>query len=372
MSDVARLRATSSDPITVYINSYGGGIRTLDIIEGILGCSDLDQKICLFITVAVGNAASAGANLLAFGNYAYAYDHSLIHFHGAQSRDLPDTFEDASQMAAELERLNRKISRRLSYSVIGRIIFRYQSLKSEFKRKKIKEDAPELVDLHRFLHAISTRLSPPARRLINTTYRLVKTGRALTHKILPKVVPKMGKRTSYAADDAKVLIEVLKHELSENKGKTWRLDDRGISKLTSDYFVLRDYNLGEYTSLLSDLLGIFGAEFLTPSEAKRFSKIKNGEKKVEFLFDHAAVRLNPLWYFTVSLCRQLMRGENSLTPKNAYYLGIVDEVIGTDLPGRRSVSEQAEKEAAKAAAKASSSKSSAPVSLSTNAPQQPS
>jgi ATP-dependent protease ClpP protease subunit len=221
LSEVARLRAAASSPITVYINSFGGGIRILDIIDGTLRCSDLDQNSCLFVTVAVGNAASAGANLLAFGNYAYAYEHSLIHFHGAHSSDLPDTFENVSQMATELQRLNRKISQRLAQSIIARIIFRYQSLKPEFSRKRIKKDAsPELAEVLCFLRAISPKLSVPARRLINATWNNVKKASALSHKILPRAVPKMSKKATQAGADAKVLIEVIRHELRENRGKS--------------------------------------------------------------------------------------------------------------------------------------------------------
>jgi hypothetical protein len=43
--------------------------------------------------------------------------------------------------------------------------------------------------------------------------------------------------------------------------------------------------------------------------------------------------MHPLWYFVVSLFRLLQQGEFTLTPRDAYWLGIVDEVIGaTDLP----------------------------------------
>jgi ATP-dependent protease ClpP protease subunit len=66
-STITRLRAEGREPITVYINSNGGGIREMDIIEGVLRSQDLDRNPCFFVTVALGNALSAGANLLTLG-----------------------------------------------------------------------------------------------------------------------------------------------------------------------------------------------------------------------------------------------------------------------------------------------------------------
>jgi hypothetical protein len=39
-----------------------------------------------------------------------------------------------------------------------------------------------------------------------------------------------------------------------------------------------------------------------------------------------------------------MEGENRLTPTDAYYIGIVDEVMGTKMTGRRTIVEQFEAE----------------------------
>jgi hypothetical protein len=124
-------------------------------------------------------------------------------------------------------------------------------------------------------------------------------------------------------------------------------------------------------SLLGHLLQFFGIEFLTATQLKQFGRINDSKKRAAFLMKHAAPKLLPLWYFTVSLCRLLMQGENRLTPQDAYYLGIVDEVIGTDLIGIRSVAEEVEKkEAAKkaAAAKSNDKKPSQPASTLTSAP----
>jgi hypothetical protein len=127
--------------------------------------------------------------------------------------------------------------------------------------------------------------------------------------------------------------------------------------------------------LVEHLLQFFGEDFLTPAETKQFARLRDDPKKKQaFLMNHAARRLSPLWYFTVSVCRLLMQGENRLTPSDAYHLGLVDEVIGTDLIGFRSVIEDAEKEVTKKAStpKTHSTAASSGASPSTTVPPPPS
>ena len=49
----------------------------------------------------------------------------------------------------------------------------------------------------------------------------------------------------------------------------------------------------------------------------------------------------PLWYFMVSLCRLLQSDDFDLNPKEAYWLGLIDEVPGSDLPNLRVIFENA-------------------------------
>lgn len=372
-TQVSKLKADSNDPITVYINSLGGGIRELEIIDGILRSPSIGGEPCPYVTVAVGNAASAAANLLAFGFYAYAYEHSLIYFHGARRIDIPEAAaEDATQLANELQRRNLKISRKLAISVIARLAYTYTSLLSDFKKIKVQKVPQEFESLVRYFKFVGKNLSPRARHLATSTYKQMEAARELSEKILPVVVPKLGKRINPAADDAKVLIGVIKHELKINKGKSWLLDERGVSQIVTDYLLLRDYNLGEHTVMVRKVLDHFGVGFLTDKEFKKYESLKgDGKKTLELLSQCAAPHLLPLWYFAVSLCRQLMRGEHQLTPPDAYYLGLVDEVIGTKLIGRRLVTEQivADQESA---TKTASKKSTSAASPSTTAPPPPS
>jgi ATP-dependent protease ClpP protease subunit len=362
LSQIAALQTQGDGPITVYINSDGGSVRVLDILSGLLGAASIERKPAHFVTVAVGNAASAGANLLAFGYYSYAHEHSIIHFHGVRTRDLPDTFESASQTVGELQRINRRISKKLAESIITRVMFRYHSLKPNFKPQKLKRVDGELAELHCFTQEISALVSPATARLIGKTFEHVKKSRDLNRKIISHVTFTKGVSVAaLAADDSRVLHGVIKHELKENKNREWRIDERGINQIVSDYFVIREYNVGEHWLLINDLLHAFGVLFLKPSERKRFDKLKEN-KKLEFLRAQALPRFSPLWFFTVSLCRYLMEGENHLTPTDAFMIGVVDEVIGTEMTGRRIIEERiASKAKAKLSAARTASSAASPT-----------
>ena len=51
-------------------------------------------------------------------------------------------------------------------------------------------------------------------------------------------------------------------------------------------------------------------------------------------------RIRPIWLFFVALCHVIQEGENELTPVDAYWLGLIDEVWGAkELVTLRSVVE---------------------------------
>jgi len=339
LSQISALRAENNNEITIYINSCGGSVLVLNHLSGLLDSSDLDKNFCRSITVALGMAASAGAHLLAFGDYAYAYSHSYIHFHGVRTSELPEKYEDAAQVMTQLARTQREVSLKLSSCLIHRVIYRYLMLRDGFKMKR--KDVPDkaLVGLKCFIDAIAPKLSPLAGRMVSNTFSNVEEARSLTRAILPRV--NVGRRARAAKGDSKVLIEVIQHELREH-GKSWRIDEVGAQQILADYFLLRDYNMDKHWQTFFPLIDDYGEDFLTPSERKQFQTLEqsNSEQAKAFLREKSFPRMEPLWYYTICLCRSLFSGENRLTAADSFWMGIIDEVIGTKLVGFRSVAER--------------------------------
>jgi hypothetical protein len=75
-----------------------------------------------------------------------------------------------------------------------------------------------------------------------------------------------------------------------------------------------------------------GISFLSSKEQMAFKKLSDEDAQFDYLMEKTEPRLCPLWYLVVSICRCLQEGENNRIPTDAYWIGLVDEVVGTDLP----------------------------------------
>lgn len=128
------LRLASCDPITAYIDSLGGSSFHAETIRRLIKAPNPDGGVCRVITVATGTAASAAADLLTLGDYAIAYPHSSIFYHGTQrSADTALTYEVASSLASSLEELNERFAVRLARRAFPRFCIRMSQLKDQFK-----------------------------------------------------------------------------------------------------------------------------------------------------------------------------------------------------------------------------------------------
>lgn len=340
-SRILDLRLDKSTPITVFINSPGGDIRVLDILDGLLRSRDADGRTARIITVAIGDANSAAATLLTLGDYAIAYRHSRMHFHGTRLPVVEElTAEAASDSAGWLRGHNRAIAMKLSKKVMERLVFHYVGLRHEFAsaQKRLKQRA--LNPIACFSDCLKRRVSPAGDILLNGSIRHM--GRL---DQISLTLDKAGLKDSDSrvVTEAKVLRALLNFEIREHRNDDWRLDEFGMQDLWADYFLLRDYIFGEHVKHLDSAVERYGPSFLSAEQFTEFSTKQQADSKA------ARTWLKPLiesdvrefWYFTVCLCRLMQQGENTLSSADAYWLGVVDEVVGTDMIGTRHLLEQA-------------------------------
>jgi hypothetical protein len=151
---------------------------------------------------------------------------------------------------------------------------------------------------------------------------------------------KVAKATPKVAD-ARVLRAVLKHELANAKDKGWTLDEVGMSRLVEDYFLLREFTFARGQEQFFAAVTLYGIEFLSAEDRAEYQSIKTSsrEKALRLLLHKSAPYIALLWFFTVTLSHNLFAGENPISARDAYWLGLVDEVLGSDLPCERSVTE---------------------------------
>ncbi len=337
--EIQRLRHEApAEPITVFINSRGGELGVLETIDGLLRAPDQDGRTCRVVTVALGDCASAAATLLSLGDYAIAYPHSRIHFHG--SRILVDelTAETAIRRADHLRRLNRRIAMRIAEQLVERMFFRLNQLGREpdLTGEGRKPGNPDL--LASLVHLLRGHTSQVGDLLLSRAERHMSRIDSLS-KVWNAV--RVRSEESMASIDAKILREVLRLNLKRHKDDEWELDEDGLGDLFSDFTLLRDYIVGEHVQHLPHLEQRFGPSLLEQDQFREFQELaQKGDPGLPKWLNHRiGGRIRRFWFFAVCLCRFLQEGENPLSAQDAYWLGLVDEVLGTRLQGLRAVME---------------------------------
>jgi ATP-dependent protease ClpP protease subunit len=104
--EILKLRHASSDPITVYIDSFGGSVYDALKLIGLLNSPNQEGKICRLITVATGTVGSMASTILIFGDYVIAYPSATLMFHGTWR--TPDSSINRSKAEAFAEELEAK------------------------------------------------------------------------------------------------------------------------------------------------------------------------------------------------------------------------------------------------------------------------
>jgi len=337
--DILRLRAENGDPITVYIDSFGGETFFAEEVRSLLYAPNQDSQVCRIITVVTNVAASAAADLLALGDYAIAYKNSFVLYHGTRqaSQDALTT-EKAESLARSLKQTNEQFALRLARRAFQRCVFNYNNLTGQFEevRKGAAEgsEAPKS-DLECFAYLLYQKLSQGVRGLPYKAFTLQRSIAQLNHYIFDERKFKVEEAEKPAKVEVEVLKHILDYELQRERDFPWMLSGGGFAEVERDFNQFIDYFLGEYRGHLVALIPDLGDLFLDDNELAEWKRLKErpAEERTEWLKTTAGPKMHPLWYFVVSLFRLLQQGEFTLTPQDAYWLGIVDEVIGaTDLP----------------------------------------
>jgi ATP-dependent protease ClpP protease subunit len=348
--DILRLRETQSI-ITVLINSNGGATRCLDHLWGLLSTKGTATKKPRIITVAVGNAKSAAATLLAMGDYAIAYPNASIHFHGVRYGEVEDvTMEAASEMATQLGLKNQATASTLSRRGTKRLAFHYERLRSQFAEIR-SQTKPDLSDIECFAACLKEHLSANGDKLVDAAivrWQYLQDLSKYTIARERKLNTKSG-----LSFEAAVLRRIIVFEVARNKksNPTWCLNADGVGQIMSDFLLLRDYDTGRHIKLMSSLVQQHKKAFFTDEEIQTLSDIETkwksgediksdeGRDSLRTVYELYSKTLKPFCYFASSLWAGLQQDENPLTPRDAYWLGAVDEIYGSKLPCLRQIVE---------------------------------
>jgi ATP-dependent protease ClpP protease subunit len=321
---IVSLQSASRDPITVYIDSRGGDISSAQALWRLLTSSTLDyQPACKIITIATTRAASAAADLLSSGDYAIVHPHTTVLYHGSRMyREVPLTVEYASALSYLLRVTNDTYAMGLVRQMESRLMFRFLFSKAEFAEVR-KNSIEALSDADCFLSVISQKLSDSAKKLFETAQQ--RKGR---YEELLAIAKKAKKYKRVAKTEASRIKAIVDYELSSNKkDKKWTFQGGGLNRLNDDFFLLSEHLASSENDRISTLCSQWGIFAITTEEKAEIDAAPEGERK-DRLVKKVRPTLEPMWSFFVALCHALQEGENELSAKDAYWLGLVDEVMG--------------------------------------------
>jgi hypothetical protein len=272
-------------------------------------------------------AASAAADLLSSGDYALAYPHTTILHHGSRiNRDLPITLELTSALAHWLRITNETYAMELVRKIESRFMFRFIFSKHKFNDIRAANIGNTMSDTDCFLKVISDSLSARAKRAFETARE--RQGR---YEELLKAVKKSRKYKGIAKTEASRLKAIVEFELADNKkDKDWTFQGGGLTRLNDDFFLLNEHLSSAGNERLNRLCSQWGRFALSTTERTELDKVVDEAQRKEKLIKKVRPLLEPLWTFFVALCHALQEGENELTATDAFWLGLIDEVVGDE------------------------------------------
>lgn len=334
------LRLRSCDAVTIYIDSRGGSTFLAETIRRLIKAPSPDGGICKVITVVTGTAASAAADFLALGDYAIAHPHSVILYHGTQrAPDSAMTYEAASALASSLQDTNERFAVRLARRAFPRFCLRTSQFREEFREYVSQSTHRVLLPIGGLTSKLKEKLEFPNARLVAEAQRRQEAIEDLTISVT-RHVNRFKKQPPYPRFEAEVLKGIIEYKIKVHRNDPWLLSVQGLSELTNDFKLLLDFHYGQQRKDLNYFLGILGELFLRDNEREEYEKVRPDEDaRLAWMKEHVEVRLQPLWYFLVSLCRLLQTADYSFGPEEAYWLGLVDEVSGSGLPNVREMIE---------------------------------
>ena len=334
--EIVALRAQSLEPITVYIDSPGGSTFHARLILNLLKSPTQDGDRLRIVTVVTGTAASAAADILAAGDYSIAYPHSLIHYHGVRTSSGDITHESASSLVEVLKQSNEGFALELAERIKRRFFFVYTQLASEFDG--VRGSKANVSTVECFALCVGKKLSGSTKLLKVAIEKHQRLNSLLAE--YNKELAKHKKPFARPADKEAFLIRFLvEWELQENSAPEWRFGSKGLNAIREDFVLLADFEDGQHMKDLDSDIQEWGMFLLSDTERVAYSEL-SGDDASAFVRAKVRESFRALWHFLVSVCRALQQGENRLTPYEAYWLGLVDEIPGSGLANLREIFER--------------------------------
>jgi ATP-dependent protease ClpP protease subunit len=330
--EILLLQHKSREPITAYINSPGGAVEYMFALLRLLRTPTQDgDRPCHLITVVTTRAASAAADLLTYGSYSLAYPDSIVLFHGVRFSSVQQlTAERSSLFAQVLRRNNENSAMDLAREIEYRFMFRFITSRPRFDGIRQKENSPDMSDFDCFVHLISQNISSSARSVLQTAQKRHARYNALVQTVANRTRTISKNKTALEIEAAQIRA-ILAFEVMQNKEEPeWSFQTEGVHRLTDDFLLFHEYQAIAQSEPFKRWCSQIGFFLVDEKERYEINQIGDRQAEQNAWTEKVGPELQPVWTFFVALCHSLQQGENELTAQDAYWLGLIDEVIGDE------------------------------------------
>jgi ATP-dependent protease ClpP protease subunit len=345
LPEIVRLQSISRDSITVYIDSPGGDTECAKMLLDALRASDQDRsEPCRLITVALGEASSAASDILMAGDYALAYPYSGILCHGTRIRPQSAfTKAEAAGYAKYMSGQDEGFALTLARNCINRFIFR------------ISRVSRTIEDLEETEFGLFKADKIPTAESIGQAFRMFLQTKSLVREAILSQLDVAAKSVSdtimlvpdYSSQDKieestsrkeqEIRTAILKNALLDTSSEA------RFSGLETQYFLVRDFFATYHRDMVGTLRRRWWRDLLSRGDLQKVDSpdLSAQQEEASKSVERITMRCFLLWFLFVFFCRQLQTGDFPMTATEAYWLGLIDEVIGVDLPSPRILVENA-------------------------------
>jgi ATP-dependent protease ClpP protease subunit len=344
---IMELLHSSSLPVTLYIESPGGSPHAAERLHQLLCLPPQDGgERHRVITVGLTTCASAACDLLMAGDYAAVHTQTLLLCHGVRrSGDgAAVTRETAADLAQSLSISNERFAMQTANNAIGRFIFRYVLARPLFPSIRENRQIPTLSDESCFLAELVTHVSSEVGNLLNDAM-IMHLDTEITDLDVLRTLRELETPERTAEIESVLLKCIVDKLVSDHKDDAnWTFREAGLSELQQQFEILLRSREPQHTEQIDRLVARWGEYLLDGDDTAALATV-NHNHRIGWLREKVGDTIRALWFIFVSICRRLQQNENYLTAEEAFWIGLVDEVIGrTDLPSPRLLVEYAPSE----------------------------
>jgi hypothetical protein len=243
--------------------------------------------------------------------------------------------QTAEYLANALRRTNERYARDLALASFPRLLVRFVSSGTKELAAFIQDPSKGLPALANLLqsHLFSYQLYNLMKRAVERQEAI----RSLSAKVYAELARKKKNSLKSIDHEAAIIRTVLNEKLKSARAANTSLADGGIDAVVADFQLLHDYYFGTLNRTTQSWVRQYGVMFLKPDETQHYqtAAFNDDAAKAQWLMDVAGPRIRQLWYFSVSVARLLQEEDFEFGSNDAYWLGLVDEVIGENLPSLR-------------------------------------